>query len=117
MADTLSGRLLVDNVEVSQASGARGLPAVNLAEAYRLLPADVPRLLELYIDLLGGDTELLWHPLRKLGRGLEELHGKRLWHLSTGQAKLVTLAVAPAPRARNILLDEPFEGLDPVRRR
>lgn len=116
VADVYRGRVLVEGVDASRAVGAAGLLAVNLPEVYRLLPIDAYSLLELYMEVLGGDMDYAVSLLEKLGLNRGLLRRRRLWELSAGQAKMVTTVAALASRARNILLDEPFEQLDPARK-
>jgi ABC-type multidrug transport system ATPase subunit len=116
IADVYDGSILVDCIDVSKASGASGLLAVNLPEAYYLLPIPVYSLLHLYASLYGGNFSEALRILRGLGIEERLLKHRRLWQLSAGQAKMVTAAAALASGARNILFDEPFEQLDPARK-
>ncbi len=54
------------------------------------------------------------HALRLLRTfGLEGLAGRSPYTLSSGEARLLTVAVAVAGRPKLVLLDEPFAGVDP----
>lgn len=69
---------------------------------------------KLYLDLLGGD----WDKFYELARSLNVVGEirKRLSKLSMGTRVLVLDSIALASKARYVLLDEPFESVDPARR-
>ena len=114
IADIYSGEALVDGVNVVSARGRAGLLGANLPEIYELLYLDAYHALELYMDLLGGDLGYALSKLRALGLGQDLLRRRKPWELSAGQLKAFTTVAALATGARNILLDEPFEQLDPA---
>lgn len=114
IADIYFGEVLVNGVSSALARGHAGLLGVNLPEAYNLLYLDAYRLLDLYMELLGGDLGYALSALEKLGLGRDVLRRRKPWELSAGQLKTYTTVAALASGARNILLDEPFEQLDPA---
>ncbi len=114
IADIYSGEVLVDGVSAAAARGHAGLLGVNLPEAYNLLYLDAYRVLELYMDLLGGDIGYALETLERLGLDKDLLRRRKPWELSAGQLKAFTTVAALASNAGNILLDEPFEQLDPA---
>ena len=116
IADIYGGRILVDGVDVSRANGHVGLLSTNLPEITYVLPVDSLSVLELYMEVLGGDTGAALEMLESLGLPEGQLRDKKPWELSAGQLKMLTTVMALASGARNVLLDEPFEQLDPSRK-
>lgn len=108
------GTITIDGLDLEGIRGVPGLVATNMPEVY--LPYDVPALdvARLYLDLAGGD----WDRFRELVESFgvaKELH-KRLSRLSAGTKVLVLDSIALASNAKYVLLDEPFESVDPARR-
>ncbi|ABM80149.1 ABC transporter [Hyperthermus butylicus] len=68
------------------------------------------------MDLLGGDIDTALEVLRDLGLEPVLLQRRKPWQLSAGQLKAYTTAAALASKTSNVLLDEPFEQLDPARK-
>ncbi|EQD39127.1 ABC transporter, partial [mine drainage metagenome] len=96
---------------------ARGLLTVstNLSEVYRLLSVPVGDLIRLQARLKGGETAQAFRWIREFE--LDPILPRRLHEISTGQAKLVSNLLALDHDPRLLLLDEPFENVDLVRRR
>ena len=109
------GRVEVDGLEVRGIRARPGLVAANLAEIYYLVDLPVGRLMSLYMWLAGSDMGRAVELVEALG--LRGVLGKKLWSLSSGEAKLVCNVMALAVGARHVLLDEPFENVDPARRK
>jgi manganese/iron transport system ATP-binding protein len=116
LAEILGGRILVEGRDMGSIYGSPGLVASNLEDIYRLLPIDALRLASLYMDLMGGDLDQALSLMESMGLDRDMLARHKLWELSGGQRKIYTSVLAVASGARNILLDEPLEGLDPSRR-
>ncbi len=116
IADVYSGRILVDGVDVAKAAGRAGLVACNLPETLYLLSVDSMSLIRLYMEIMDSDVDRVMGILGELGIPEEQLRKRRPWELSAGQAKMLANAIALASGARNVLLDEPFEQLDPSRK-
>uniref|UniRef100_A0A7C3SLW7 ATP-binding cassette domain-containing protein n=1 Tax=Thermofilum pendens TaxID=2269 RepID=A0A7C3SLW7_THEPE len=110
------GRVEIDGRPLEEVRGAVGLLATNLAEVYSLAPVKALELLHLFSDLAGVDSARALALLEELGVGGELLGKRRLWELSAGTRKAFTTALALAAGARNVLLDEPFEQLDPAKK-
>ncbi|ABL87364.1 ABC transporter related protein [Pyrobaculum islandicum DSM 4184] len=107
------GSIKIDGVEVDS---ARGLLTVssNLPEIYRIA-YDVAGLLEVFEDLKGVDRGEFEALMGRLGLGREVMR-RPVHALSAGQWSLVRLALALSSRPKTILVDEPFENVDPARR-
>jgi len=110
------GKILVDGVNVEEIYAKTGIISVNFPEVFSLLPVKVNDLIELYANLAGGNSSLAHGILNELGVSEELLESKRLNELSSGQVKAVCTAIALSMNARHVLLDEPFEQLDPARK-
>lgn len=114
LSPVVSGEITIDGLELEDIRGALGLIATNIPEVYLPYNVSALEIARLYLDLLGGD----WDRFYELAKSLNvvgELH-KRLGKLSTGTRVLVLDSIALASRARYVLLDEPFESVDPARR-
>jgi len=109
-----SGSVTLDGQDVRSIRGATGL-STNLAEVYRLISLPVRDVVGVIARLKGGD------PAEMLGRlhefELDEVLGKRIYQLSTGQQKMLGNLFAVSFGASTILLDEPFDNVDFTRRR
>lgn len=116
LASIDSGDVLIDGRSVKDIYGSPGLLSTNFPEIYKLVYADAHEIIRLYIDIAGGDLDLAFRLTEDLGLGREFLRRRRLHELSSGQLKIVTTSLALAMRARHVLLDEPFEQLDPARK-
>jgi len=110
------GRILVDGLDVERIYAKTGLIMVNFPEVLSLLPVKIHDLISLYADLTGGDEAFAYRVLADLGVGEEILRSRRLHELSAGQLKAVCTAIALSAHAKHVLLDEPFEQLDPARK-
>lgn len=114
LAPVSRGSVRVLGQDVRRVQGETGV-GTNLEEVYRLLTAPVDRLVSIWADLKGGPEDQVRRWIEDFG--LSAVLGRPLFRLSTGQRKLVgnLLAFAFAPRL--LLLDEPFDNVDFVRRR
>ena len=110
------GIIEVDGRPLDRLRGATGLLATNLAEVYMLAPVSALELLFLFNNLAGSDPERAVKLIEELGVSRELLAKRKLWELSAGTRKAFTTAVALASDSRNVLLDEPFEQLDPAKK-
>ncbi|MGB9854719.1 MAG: ATP-binding cassette domain-containing protein [Candidatus Bathyarchaeales archaeon] len=110
------GRILVDGVSVEGIYAKTGVVMVNFPEVLSLLSIRVSDLIRLYADLTGRDQAFAYKILGDLGIGEAFLKGKKLHELSAGQMKAVCTAIALSAHAKHVLLDEPFEQLDPARK-
>jgi len=108
------GKVLVDGVDVDSIRGAPGLMATNLREVMINSKQPVRDVVRFVLELVDGDYSYFTDVAERfLGRSAL---AKNFTALSEGQRRVVLNAMALASRARYILLDEPFEGLDPARR-
>lgn len=106
-----AGRVLVDGVDVEKLQGAAGLVSTNLREVYTLLALPVRDIARLYIGVCGGDYDAFTGMVEGLGFG--NVLGSHLHKLSAGEARMVLNILALSINAKYVLLDEPFENLDP----
>ena len=116
LAPVTKGEVLVDGEDVSKISGRPELLAVNLEEVYHLFRLSAYDHVRLYTDLMDGDLDFVLEVMEDLGLGLGQLRRRKPWELSAGQRKIFATALSLAARPRHLLLDEPFEQLDPARK-
>ena len=111
---THKGRIMIDGRGLAEIEGERGLVATNLEEVYRLLRVPLRDLSRLYLHLLGGDYDRFIELSKEFG--LKGSLKKKLDQLSAGQRKMACNLMALSTEAKYVLLDEPFESVDPARR-
>lgn len=111
-----SGKVLIDGVDVDRVYARPGLLALNLSEVYRVFHLSAYDHLRLFMDLTGGDLDLALRMVEDLGLTMELLRKRKPWELSAGQQKALSTVIALSSRAKHVLLDEPFEQLDPARK-
>jgi len=111
-----SGEIMVDGKNIEDLYATAGVLSTNFQEVYTLLGSNVYDLVRLYTDLSDGDPEFAFNMIKDLGLTLEFLRKRKLSELSSGQSKIVCTALALAMKARHVLLDEPFEELDPAKK-
>ena len=111
-----SGRILIDGVDLDVIYSKPGVLAINLGEVYSVFHLSAYDHLRLFMDLTGGDLDLALKMLEDLGLGIELLRKRKPWELSAGQQKAFSTVIALASKAKHVLLDEPFEQLDPARK-
>ena len=108
------GRVLIDGVDVDSITGAIGLISTNLREVMINSKQSVKSVVKFILKLTNGDYKYFEDIVTRFtGRDVLK---KNFTELSEGQKKIVLNALALASRAKYIVLDEPFEGLDPARR-
>ncbi len=111
-----SGRALIDGEDVTKIFGRVGALATNLPEVYTLFFLSAHDHVIAYADLLGGDPDKAFEFMERLGLKRDYLKKRKPWELSGGQRKAFTTGLALSVGARNTLLDEPFEQLDPAKK-
>ncbi|MHC1636955.1 MAG: ATP-binding cassette domain-containing protein [Candidatus Nezhaarchaeales archaeon] len=111
-----SGKVLIDGIDVSSIYGKPNILAVNLSEVYGILHSSAYDNLRLYMNLVDGDLDYALGLLEQLGVDKMLLKKRKVWELSAGQQKAFSTIAALASRAKHVLLDEPFEQLDPARK-
>ena len=111
-----SGRILIDGVDLDKIYSKPGILAINLSEVYSVFHLSAYDHLRLFMDLTGGDVDLALKMLEDLGLNIDLLRKRKPWELSAGQQKAFSTVIALFSNARHVLLDEPFEQLDPARK-
>lgn len=76
----------------------------------------VSGLLEVFEDLKGVDVNEFRRILSRFNISYESIARKPVHGLSAGQSVIIRLALTLASRPRAIMIDEPFENVDPARR-
>lgn len=108
------GVILIDGVNLDDIKGRSNLIATNLQEINLPLSIKVKEMVKFYLDVMGGDYDLFLKYL-DLFKARDALD-KVFHQLSSGYRVIVMDSLALASKAKYILLDEPFENLDPHRR-
>jgi ABC-2 type transport system ATP-binding protein len=116
LTNITSGKILIDGRSIEDFYATKGLLSANFQEVYTLLGSNVFDLVKLYTDLSDGDPEFAFEMIKDFGVDLGFLKKRKLSELSSGQTKIVCTALALAMKARHVLLDEPFEELDPAKK-
>ena len=116
LTPTSSGKILIDGVNVADIYGKPGILSLNLREIFSVFHLSAYDHIRFFVDLMNGDIDLAFNILEELGVERELLRRRKPWELSAGQFKAYTTAIALASKAKHILLDEPFEQLDPARK-
>ena len=106
------GSIKVFGKEIEDVRGEIGL-STNYQPVYSLFLIDVGDLMDLYMHLKGGSVELARALIRDFG--LDGVLNKKLHQLSAGQRTLVCNILAMASEPELLILDEPFENVDPAR--
>jgi len=108
------GEIFIDGMELRKIRGFLEF-STNLPEAYKIA-ISVKDILKLLVGLKGVDEEVFYDFLKRLNINPQELIRKPLHSLSAGQSVIVRTALALSSKPKIILLDEPFENVDPARR-
>ncbi len=116
LTNVSSGEILIDGKKMGDIYATIGLVSANFEEVYTLLMTDCQNLISLYMDLVDGDAGVAYDISRDLGLERDFLKKRRINELSAGQRKIVCTAMALASKANHVLLDEPFEQLDPAKK-
>lgn len=110
------GVIRIEGVPLERVRKGTGFLAVNFPEVYMLAPVNALEVAELYSDIMGVDLKHVLQVLTAFGVSSDELKKRKLWELSAGTLKVFSTTLALASGARNVLLDEPFEQLDPAKK-
>ncbi|MEM3566554.1 MAG: ATP-binding cassette domain-containing protein [Candidatus Bathyarchaeia archaeon] len=116
LTNITSGKILIDGKPVEEIYATKGVVSANFQEIYTLIDVKAFDLIRLYTDLAEGDPQLTLKIIEDFGITTDFLKKRKLNELSSGQAKIFCTALALAMKARHVLLDEPFEELDPTRK-
>ncbi|MCD6530572.1 ATP-binding cassette domain-containing protein [Candidatus Bathyarchaeota archaeon] len=111
-----SGEIIIDGKPIGDIHATSRLVSTNLPEVYELLRLNVYDLMHLYMDLTGGDLNFAFELVEEFGLDRTFLAKRKLNELSAGQKKVVCNALALSACAKHVLLDEPFEQLDPAKK-
>jgi ABC-type Mn2+/Zn2+ transport system ATPase subunit len=111
-----SGKILIDDRAIEEVYATKGILSANFQEVFTLIGADVYEIIKLYTDLCDGDSEFAFKIVQDFGIDTGFLKKRKLNELSSGQTKIVCTALALAMKAKHVLLDEPFEELDPAKK-
>ncbi|AAL80129.1 ABC transporter ATP-binding protein [Thermococcus litoralis DSM 5473] len=88
--------------------------STNLESVYKLVYSiKVSELIDLYCDLKEIPSQQILNFIKEMK--LEHILEKKFYNLSSGEKKCLTNLLAFFTDSKLILLDEPFEGLDPWR--
>ncbi|MEM1508263.1 MAG: ATP-binding cassette domain-containing protein [Thermofilaceae archaeon] len=110
------GEIIIDGVLLARLQNGLGLLATNLAEVYSLVPVRAWEVALLFSDIMDVDLKLAKRLLLELGVPMVDIESRKLWELSAGTLKAFCTVLALASGAKNVLLDEPFEQLDPAKK-
>jgi ABC-type multidrug transport system ATPase subunit len=108
------GRIEIDGVDTKRIKSTPGILSTNLEEVYNLLRVPVRDLAKLYIELGKGDFSRFLSMAEEFEAS--SALNKRLDELSAGQKRILCNLIALTMDAKYVLLDEPFENMDPARR-
>lgn len=108
------GHIEIDGANVKKIKGTPGILSTNLDEVYNLLRIPIRDVAKLYLELGKGDFSRFLSMVEEF-EAYNALN-KRLGELSAGQRRIMCNLIALAMNTRHVLLDEPFENMDPARR-
>jgi ABC-type Mn2+/Zn2+ transport system ATPase subunit len=116
LTNIASGEILIDEKNIENIFSSTGVLSTNFQEVYTLLASNVYDLIRLYTDLSDGSPDQAFNVIQDLGMSSDLLKKHELKELSAGQQKIVCTALSLSMKSKHILLDEPFEQLDPARK-
>jgi ABC-type cobalamin/Fe3+-siderophores transport system ATPase subunit len=116
LTNILSGKILIDDKAIEDVYATEGVLSTNFQEVFTLIGTNVYEIIRLYTDLCDGDPEFAFRIIQDFGIDTEFLKKRKLNELSSGQTKIVCTALALAMKTKHVLLDEPFEELDPAKK-
>lgn len=107
------GDILVDGQEIRKIKNYLNL-STNIPEVYTI-GRKVKDIVNVYSEI--KDLELdTFHEILKELRIYDEVINKRIFKLSAGQSTIVRTALALSSLSKNMLIDEPYENVDPSKR-
>ncbi len=116
LTNIASGKIMIDEKSIEDLYATKEILSTNFQEVYTLIGSNVYDIIKLYTDLSDGDPELAFGIIQDFGIDLEFIKKRKLGELSSGQTKIICTALALAMKAKHVLLDEPFEELDPAKK-
>jgi len=108
------GSVEIDGLELEKIKGVTGLISTNLPEIYIGYTSSSWELASLYLDLMNGDQDKFKDLARAFNIAGELV--KKPHHLSAGTRVLFYDLLALSMNTKYVLLDEPFESVDPAKR-
>lgn len=108
------GSIRINGLEVDELRGYMPL-SCNLPEIYQMA-ITLSGLLEIFEDLKGVDVNEFRNILSRFNISYDSIAKKPIFALSAGQSAIVRLALTLSSRPKVIIIDEPFENVDPARR-
>ncbi len=109
------GDVIIDGKSIRTIKRWIHVMSTNLVDAYSILPEDIKSIVKLYEDLLDLDVGTFNELVEMFN--IRDVLSKTFYEISTGQRKLTALSLALAARGRYMILDEPFEDVDPGRKK
>lgn len=109
------GDVIIDGRSIKVIKKWIHVMSTNLIDAYSILPEDIKSIVKLYEDLLDLDVGVFNELVEMFN--IKDVLSKTFYEISTGQKKLTALSLALAARGRYMILDEPFEDVDPGRKK
>lgn len=106
------GTIKIFGRKIEDVQGEIGL-STNYQPVYSLFLINVRDLIDLYMYLKEGDADYAKALIQDFG--LEDVLNKKLHQLSAGQRTLICNILAIASKPKLLVLDEPFESVDPAR--
>jgi ABC-type multidrug transport system ATPase subunit len=107
-----SGSIKIFGREIEDVQGETRF-STNYQFVYSLFLISINDLIDLYMHLKGGDVEYARNLIQDFK--LDSVLNKKLHQLSAGQRTLVCNILAIASNPELLVLDEPFESVDPAR--
>ncbi|MCL4345645.1 MAG: ATP-binding cassette domain-containing protein [Candidatus Thermoplasmatota archaeon] len=114
LMEIYEGDVRINGIDVRKIRNMKGV-STNLIDVYKLLNLDIGELAGLYSAITGSRRSKFIESLNEFS--VDDTLHKKIYSLSTGQAKLVCDAMAFSSSPETILLDEPFESIDQGRKK
>ncbi|ARM75361.1 ATP-binding cassette domain-containing protein [Acidianus manzaensis] len=107
------GKILVDGQGVKKIKNYLNL-STNIPEVYTI-GREVKDIAEIYSEIKDLELDVFRDLLKEL-RIYDEVINKKIFKLSAGQSVIVRTVLALSSPSKNLLIDEPFENVDPSKR-
>ncbi len=105
------GVVEIDGRNIDKIYGEPGIVSTNIETVWWLLRLPIVDIARLYIDIVGGDLDKFLSLIEMFK--IKHVLRKRLDRLSAGEKRIVLNSLALSLNTKYVLLDEPFENLDP----
>ena len=117
LTNIASGEILIDGRRIDEIYATPHLISTNFREVYGLVWVNAYDTVKLYMNLMDGEEpEEVYRMIEELGVSRSLLKKRKLHELSAGELKVLCTAIALSSKAKHVLLDEPFEQLDPAKK-